>query len=116
MVVTVFVEILFGFDEFVVYPESKLAFLWSTQTDCPAGLVYDDGMAMRCGPVSERPTGTEYSTARANVSIATENYPSIEPPSVVVFVEVIIRFEPMMQADGEEVEIENPTLHVGTFG
>jgi len=115
-VVTVFVEVFFCIDELTVHPESELAFLRSTQTNCPTWFVHDDGVAMKCGPVCERPTGTDFGTEGTNVGIATGNHPSVEPPSVVVHVEVIIRFEPMMQADGKEVEIENPTLHVGAFG
>jgi len=83
-------------DELTVYPESELAFLWSTQTDCPAWFVYNDGVAMKCGPVCERPPRANFGTFGTNVSIATRNYPSVEPPSVVVHVEVIIRLKPMM--------------------
>ena len=73
-------------------------------------------MSVEGRPICERPAGTEFGAIRPNVGVATGNYPTDKPPSVVVHVKVIIGFEPMVNADGKEVKIKNPTLHVGAFG
>ncbi len=73
-------------------------------------------MSVKGGSISDRPTGTKAGASWTNVSVATGNYPTDKPPSVVVHVEIIIRLEPMVYADGKEVKIKNPTLHVGAFG
>ena len=45
---------------------------------------------MECGSVSKGPAGTGYGLVFTNVGVAAGNYPTDEPPWVVVFVEVII--------------------------
>jgi hypothetical protein len=66
--------------------------------------------------MGDRPPGAEDGTIGSNVGVATNNDPTDEPPCMVVHVQIIIGTKPMMYPQGKEVQIENPSLHVGALG
>jgi hypothetical protein len=115
-VVSVFVEIPFGFHEFAVDPEAERARFWTTYQNRPAWFVNHHGVPVEGISVCDRPAGTEDGAIRPNIGIATNDDPTDEPPWMIVFVQIIIGTKPMMEANGKEIQVENPSFHVRTFG
>jgi len=114
--VSVFVEVAFGFDELVVDPKTECPRLGAAQADCPAWLVNHYRVPMQCVPIGNRPSRARDGAFGSNIGVATGYDPTDEPPRMIVHVQIIIGLEPMMYPQREEIQIENPTLHVGAFG
>jgi hypothetical protein len=96
--------------------KTPLAFVPSSKKDGPSTpFVHLDGVSVVSRTITDAPPFKMFSTLLRYVGITTFNDPGYEPKTVVMHVPRVVRTNPVMDSDSEEVEVEHPHIGIGTF-
>ena len=112
-------KILVGPHEFQAFSDPKPPFAnhGASDHECPTTAFLDlDGVAMQGGTEADLAWPHDFLALRGDVNVAPGKDNGQEPPGMIVKIPIIVGGAPVVDSDGKQPEVQDPSSHVGAFG